>query len=194
MAFALLYGSAAMNPSIRRQRRAAGFTLIELLVSFAILMTLVLLVGPPLAKFIQRSKLTGAVQQTAMAMRMARMQAIKHSAEAVVRLQPATNPPSVIAFIDLDRDGVKDANEKTVSSVLMERGIRFLDSEPAGFTDAVFQETGSAAAQGAFRFADTKGNEMEVQVFKETGRIEIRKKEGSDWITPGQGGKAWTWK
>lgn len=187
---------------MNRRQRSAGFTLIELLISFAILMTLVLLIAPSLARFIQRSKLMGAAQQTAMVMRIARSQSVKLSAVTVVKQQPTTKPPSVLWFIDLDGDSVKDANEKTEGSVLLERGIQFepsvgLSPDPAGASLpplAIFQQ-GNAANPGAYRFIDSKTNEMEVELMSAAPfRVEVRKKEGAAWITNGEGGKAWTWK
>lgn len=145
----------------------------------------------------------GTAQQTAMVMRIARSQSVKLSAVTVVKQQPASQPPSVIWFIDLDGDWIQDANEKTEGSVLLERGIQFqpsvgLSPDPAGASLpplAVFEQgTVPADEHGAYRFIDSKSNEMEVRLMSAAPfKVEIRKKEGADWIANGEGGKAWTW-
>lgn len=185
-----------MIPPSKRSR-SGGFTLIEVLVSLAIMMMLMMLVGPPLAKYIQRSKLQGTVNQTAMLMRLARIQAIKRSTLGVVKIDDSDNPygPHVVAFVDLDRNGSLGGSEPVLGRTLLERGITFLPS--VGFAGgAIFQESGAAAAAGSFRFADAKGNEMEVAVVQApTARIEIHKKNDAGfWLANGEGGKAWTWK
>ena len=187
-----------MIPPSKRSR-SGGFTLIELLVSMAVLMLLLLLVGPYLAKFLQRSKLQGTVNLTATMMRMARIQAIKQSTLGVVRLEPAVNTPygpHVLAFVDLDRNGTFGDGEPLLGRVPLERGITFLPTVGFGANGAVFQESGAAAAAGSFRFADAKGNQMEVAVVQApTARIEIRKNNDlGSWLANGEGGKAWTWK
>ncbi len=200
MALVLLYSLFTMAIPSRRGREG-GFTLIELLVSFAILMMLILLTGPPLAKFIQRSKLRGTVEQTTVTMRLARLRAIKLSGWTVVEAQATTptQPGYVIAYDDLNQNRTKDAGEPTIGTVLLERGIVYTGA--SGLTAvgarrvAIFVENGGVIPQGdgAFQFQDAKGNEMEVRV-TQSAKIEIRKKEGAVWVTSGEGGKAWTWK
>ncbi len=189
---------------------SSGFTLLELLVTFAILMVLVLLTAPALTRFLQRTKLVTIAEQTAVTMRLARVHAIKRATPTVVRLLPAAVPPTVITFVDTDRDSRQDADEPTFASVQLNKGVTFGTSvgfsvDPAGASlppIAVFREDGSVAPptldtdpDGSFRFIDVKGNEMEVCVLMAaTGRITIRKLEGSTWITAGEGGVQWTWK
>jgi prepilin-type N-terminal cleavage/methylation domain-containing protein len=184
---------------LSKRSRCGGFNLIEVLVTLAIMMLLMMLVGPPLAKYIQRSKLQGTVNLTATMMRLARIQAIKRSSLGVVQLDNSNNPygPHVRAFVDLDRNGVWDgASEPLLGRALLERGITFLPTVGFGANGAVFQESGAAAAAGSFRFADAKGNQMEVSVVQApTARIEIHKKNDlGAWLANGEGGKAWTWK
>ncbi|HWM93560.1 MAG TPA: GspH/FimT family pseudopilin [Thermoanaerobaculia bacterium] len=179
-----------MSTQIERSR-SGGFTLVEVLVAMSVMMILMLIVGPPLAKFLQRSKLTGAVQQTASLMRLARIHAIKRSSWTAVRIQPAATPPHATAFVDMDRDRQFDSGEPVLGTVLLERGITFL--APDGF--AVFQENGGLESSGDFRFTDAKGNEMEVRVEQAaTGKIGICKYENGVCIKRGQGGEVWTWK
>ncbi len=216
LARCLLYRESNMKRTTTRNP-SSGFTLLELLVTFAILMTLILLTAPALARFLTRTKLVTVAEQTAVLMRLARVQAIKFSNPAVVRQLPTTVPPSIIAFVDTDRDSRQDADEKTIGSVLLPKGVSF--GTPIGFVAdpvsaslppiAVFLEGGSVDVpttspprpappdpNGSFRFIDVKGNQMEVRVeLASTGRIEIRKLEGiNTWITAGQGGVQWTWK
>lgn len=182
---------------------SSGFTLLELLVTFAILMVLVLLTAPALTKFLQRTKMVTIVEQTAVTMRLARVHAIKRATPTVVRLLPTSVPPSVITFVDTDRDSRQDADEPTFGSVLLSKGVSFGTStgfsvDPAGAslpTIAVFREDGSVATAGSFQLVDVPGNQMSVGVPQAaTGRVEIRKLEGSTWITAGEGGVQWTWK
>jgi prepilin-type N-terminal cleavage/methylation domain-containing protein len=194
----------------RKTNPASGFTLIELLVTLSILMVLMMMSAPPLMKYIQRNKIMSAVQQTSAIMRLARIRAIKNGAFAVIQIQPTAKPPLVISFVDLNRNLILDANEmipSNLSKVQLEKGVTFLEWN--GFTPdpnsstlpplAVFTETGSMDSGGVYpgyyRFTDIKGNELEVRIAQSTtGRIEIRKKEGSVWVTAGEGGSAWTWK
>lgn len=174
-----------------------------MLVTLAIMMLLIMITGPPLMKYMQRTKLTALVNQTSATMRLARIQAIKRSSWAVVRTRPSVFPPQVIAFADLDRDGRQDPEDPILANVLLEKGITFIgsdafspDPENASLPKMViFQENGSAFDAGAFRFRDAKGNEMEIRVVQAaTGRIEIRKNEGGVWRAAGEGGQQWTWK
>lgn len=194
--------------SISKRNPISGFTLIELLVTLSILMVLMMMSAPPLMKYIQRSKIMSAVQQTTSLMRLARIQAIKRGTPVVVEIQPTIKPPAVRAFVDTDRDHVLDTDEQVLGTILLEKGVTFLYGY--GFTTAtpsslppvaVFLETGSieppstADPKSGYQFTDIKGNELEVYVKSPiTARIEIRKHEGAAWVTAGEGGTAWTWK
>lgn len=189
--------------STRKTNPVSGFTLIELLVTLSILMVLMMMSAPPLMKYIQRNKIMSAVQQTSSVMRLARIQAIKLGAFAVIQIKPTEKPPAVISFADLNRNMILDAGESVLSNVKLEKGVTFLEWN--GFTPdpnssslpplAVFRENGGMDIAGYYRFTDIKGNELEVRVAQAaTGRIEIRKHEGAAWVTAGEGGTAWTWK
>lgn len=183
-----------MSTPIERSR-SGGFTLVEVLVALSVMMMLMLIVGPPLAKFIQRTKLTGAVEQTSALMRLARIQAIKKSAWGGVRIvnpdPPGPRPPYVTAFVDDNRNRVQDGSEEDLGIVILERGISFLP--PDGF--AIFQENGAVESWSAIRFADVKGNQMEIQVeLPATGKFKVCKYEDGVCVKRGQGGKVWKWK
>jgi len=59
----------------------------------------------------------------------------------------------------------------------------------------IFREDGSVLSTGAIRFADPRGNVLEVNVEPQaTGRVEIRKYDGTAYVTKGEGVNAWTYK
>jgi prepilin-type N-terminal cleavage/methylation domain-containing protein len=189
-----------------------GFTLIELLVVLAVAMVLMLISIPSMFTAMHQGKLRGIAQETAVLMRLARLQAIRFSAQAVVRIVPPADPQlgRVEAFSDRDGDGKLTAGEPILGSLVLPRGVKFLappdvegnlsvdgfsvDPENASNPNvAIFNRDGSIAALGAFRFADTYENYLEVRVEPAaTARIELRKArlEGStwNWYASGDGG------
>ncbi|MEA2600862.1 MAG: type fimbrial biosis protein FimT [Acidobacteriota bacterium] len=205
------------NPEPCRGRR--GFTLIELLVVLAVAMILMLMTIPAMFSTLRQGKLRGVAQETAVLMRQARLDAVKFSSQAVVRIVLADSGTKtrdrVEAFSDRNGDGKLTAGEPILDRMELPTGIRFLsppDVEGAssvyGFTVdpesasnpklAVFTRDGSIADVGAFRFADTYENYLEVRVAPAaTARIELRKarQDGStwNWYASGDGGEAWTW-
>lgn len=204
------------NPELVRGHR--GFTLIELLVVLAVAMVLMLISIPSMFTAMHQGKLRGIAQETAVLMRQARLDAVKLSAQSVVRIVlPAGDAPGhVEAFSDRNRDGMLTAGEPILGTLYLPTGIKFLDppdgegsSSVDGFTVdpenasnpkvAVFVSDGSIKDEGAFRFADTYDNYLEVRVDpKATARIELLKarQDGSawKWYASGDGGEAWTWK
>ena len=210
---------AAMKiPETGRGRR--GFTLIEMLVVLALLMILMLLGMPSLFTAMRQAKLRGIAQETATLMRQARLDAVKSSAQAVVRIVPPAPGQlgRVEAFSDANSDGLWSAGESVIGTLELPTGITFL--APPNLTDkdsvegltvdpagaglppvAVFQHDGSVTDLGAFRFGDQTQNFLEVRVDPAaTARIEVRKcrkcedaKDTSDWYATGDGGEAWKW-
>jgi len=187
---------------MRRHRfaRGGGFTLIELLVIVAIVMVLALFTWPALDKMIHRARLQGFASEVAGLMNRARLESIKRSVPAVLRLDFATD--QVVVFVDVDGDGAftPDATvplgEADFELVRRPRPSHLTFAGPVGgeegadtvdgFTlnpednslprQAVFNPDGSIAAAGGFRFADIKGNVLEVRVAPQaTARIELRK-------------------
>src|SRR5436309_3566805 len=105
------------NPA--RVRGPRGFTLIELLVVMSLMLVLVALGIPALQTALHQSKIRGIVQETTVLMRLARIQAIKRSAQSVVQIVPSTgagDPGHVQAFLDLDSDGRLGANEPVLGN------------------------------------------------------------------------------
>jgi len=200
------------NPQSGRDQR--GFTLIEMLVVLALVAILMFISAPAIYNMVRQSKLRGITQEVTTLMRQARLDAIKTSAQAVVKIVPAnaTNPiPSVQAFSDRNADGLLSAGEPVLATFPLPKGVTFMAQDltvdagsVAGFSPdpggaglpkvALFQRDGSVAAVGAFRFADQNQNFLEVRVdLPATARIEVRKWQGGAWIANGDGGKAWQW-
>lgn len=215
MAPGLLHAPATM----RNQRAERGFTLIEILAVLLIMMILALYSAPKLLVVLNRAKIEGTVKQTATLMRAARMEAIKRNCYGVVAIEPANR--RVIAYADLDRDGVFDQTgtppDRLIGRVDLPNLVNFKNASGGkdlasvkGFSNpdvptvlpdgqAMFQPDGSALRddssteprEGALRFADQKGNYMEVNVTLRTGRVEVRKYESGKWYGNGEGGKSW---
>lgn len=206
---------------MRRSRPAGvqGFTLIELLVILAIVMVLATFSWPALHKMIVRSKLQGFATEISSALNRARLESVKRSVPAVVRLDFETN--EVVVFIDVDSDG-EFTPDSTVAHgradfELLRRprpaAIVFAgpdDGEEgadtvSGFTprqdnslpnQAVFNPNGSVTAAGGFRFADDRGNVLEVRVEPPaTARIEVLKwdPEEDRFRAQREGGEPWQW-
>jgi prepilin-type N-terminal cleavage/methylation domain-containing protein len=166
------------------KRRERGFTLIEMLVVVAILFIAVMLAAPFLNKQIQRSKLVGVANQTAGLMRLARMEAIKRSQCAVVKLNSGAGAveaysgtiSAVEPFCDLG---------PLLGTVLLPKSVSFGAIPVVGFTPpapnvASFRSDGSIQANGSFRFEvpELGGGSHCMQVTVDpaaTARIQIEK-------------------
>lgn len=213
-----LKGLAMKNPA-----RVRGFTLIELLVVMAVMLALIALGIPALQTALHQSKIRGIVQETTVLMRLARIQAIKRSAQSVVQIVPSTgagDPGHVRAFLDLDADKRLGANDTMIGTLELPSGIIFeecptekkdkdsvegLSGDPDGGPNIlIFQGDGSilptdgaaftATTPGGFRFNDPYDNCMEIHVeTAATARLEIRKWNGTKYVPNGDNGKAWTW-
>lgn len=185
-----------MNPSLSGGRRAAGFTLIELLVVLALASILMAIGLPNLFNFIYRQKILGITQETAILLRLARLEAIKTANNSVVQID--TDAGTVTAFADLDQDKVFDSNERQIGFLRVPKGVTFGTVD--GFTTpptpgvAIFRSNGSVAAIGGFRFTNAKGDQLEARVLTQnSGRIQILKLQGGTWKAQGEGGQSWTW-
>lgn len=199
-------------------RTARGFTLVELLVIIVLILVLAVFFAPSLNKMILRSKLIGFTTEVSGLMNRARLEAIKRSVPAVVRLDFATD--EVVLFVDVDGDGaftpdpsvpVGEADFEVVRRRLPElvafagplNGVEGADTV-SGFTanpednslprQAVFRPDGSIQDAGGFRFADPRENFIELRVAPQaTARIELYKWNGSDWHAQREGGEPWEW-
>jgi len=185
----------------RARRRAAGFTLIETLIVLLIFGILVILVLPNFLKAIQHQKLLGVTQQTAILMRLARLQAIKTAVSTVVQIDTAKG--TVTAFSDPNNNQTLDSGETMLGQIGIDqskaKGVTLM--AVSGFTSpptpavAIFRSDGSTAAVGAFRFQNASGDQIEARVMAATsGRIVLQKYNGSTWLPNGEGANAWKWK
>src|SRR3954453_18040019 len=188
-----------------RVRGPRGFTLIEMLVVMALLLVLLTLGMPSLMTVLHQAKIRGLVQETTVLMRLARIQAIKRSAQSVVRIVPSTGPGDpghVQAFLDLDLDKRLGANDTMIGALELPSGVSFeecptqktdkdsvlgLSLDPDGGPNMlIFKSDGSrspnadGSTDGGFRFNDRYDNCMEVYVgVAATARIEARKWNGT---------------
>src|SRR3954451_20815365 len=122
------------NPTPGRGR--SGFTLIEMLVVIALMLALVAIGIPSLQNALHQSKMRGMVQEITVAMRLARIDAIKTSSQGIVQIVPSTAPdkPALVrAFSDRDSDGRLGATEKVLASFVLPTGVTFEDN--AGLLD-----------------------------------------------------------
>lgn len=202
---------------MKKPARVRGFTLIEMLVVMAVMLALIALGIPALQTALHQSKIRGIVQETTVLMRLARIQAIKRSAQSVVQIVPSTgagDPGHVQAFLDLDSDSRLGANDTMIGTLTLPSGVIFedcksntdknsvdgLSGDPNGGPNIlIFQADGSipstgGATVGGFRLNDPYNNCMEIHVEPAaTARIEVRKWNGTAYVPSGDNGKAWTW-
>ena len=176
----------------------AGFTLIEMLLVMALLSIIAALGVPKLLNLIQRQKILGTAQQTAMLLRLARLNAVKTSANCVVT---ASQDLSVVrAFNDANRNNTLDVDETELGRLDLPKGVVL--TAVSGFTPqtapnppvAVFRSDGSITATGAFQFKDANGDQLEARVMTTSGgQVQIRKELSGAWYAQGEGGKTWVW-
>ena len=184
-------------------RGQRGFTLIEMLVVMALMLALVAIGIPSLQNALHQSKMRGMVQEITVALRLARIDAVKTSSQGIVQIIPSTAPdePAVVrAFSDRDFDKRLGATEKVLASFVLPTGVTFdsaenFSADPDGGPNmAIFLGGGSIIDTGGFRISDPYGNQMEVRVEpKATARIEVLKFESGAYVPNGDNGKAWTW-
>jgi prepilin-type N-terminal cleavage/methylation domain-containing protein len=188
------------NPMPGRGLR--GFTLIELLVVMALMLALVAIGIPSLQNALHQAKMRGMVQEISVALRLARIDAIK-TGQSVVQIVPSTGPgvlPLVRAFSDRNADFKLDATDPVLASFVLPTGVSFdsvdkFSPDPAGGPNiAIFRRDGSIDMIGGFCISDPYGNQMDVHVEPAaTARIEVRKFENGKYVPNGDNGEAWTW-
>jgi Tfp pilus assembly protein FimT len=178
--------------------------MIEILVVLLLMSLLLTLLLPSFLKTIQHQKLLGAAQQTAILLRLARLQAIKTANFAVVQID--TTKGTVTAFGDPNNNQTFDAGETMLGRVDLPKGVTFM--AVYGFTSpptpavAIFRSDGSmpvnlavTGGAGAFRLQNTAGDQLQARVLTATsGRVVIEKNDGTgNWLPNGEGPKAWKW-
>jgi prepilin-type N-terminal cleavage/methylation domain-containing protein len=194
-----------MKPLSSASRRAAGFSLIELLVVMLLMGVLMAIGLPNLFNYIFRQKVLGITQQTAILLRLARLEAIKTANNSVVQIDTAAG--TVTAFSDLDQDKVLDNGERVIGKLDLPKGITFGTvfrfKTPPTPAVAIFRSDGSADVNddpdptkvaGAFLFLNTKGDQLRACLLNaKSGRIVVQKLQGTNWKAQGEDGLAWTW-
>lgn len=184
-----------------------GFTLVEVLIALAVIALIATAIVPTIQNLLHRSQILGITRDTAAFMRHARLEAIRGSVTAQVRIDAGTG--EIFAFVDDDGDNAFDAGERRLGYRRLPALVRFaapgdldgvdsVDGFEVGGDNAwaVFNPDGSAVVAGAFRFLDGRGNFIEVRAApRTTARIELRKyDEGvGAWHGAGEGGSAWSW-
>jgi len=184
-------------------RGRAGFTLIETLIVLCLAGVLAAIGAAEIYRQIPRRKLVSTVQQTSMLLRLARLEAIKNSSSAVVRIQrdPVFNKHWVVlSFTDSDLDEQWDADEPQLGYFQLAPGISVLGvtgfSTSTPFNQAVFKNDGSIKANGAFQFRNERDEKLQVEVPLPSGLKVVLKKQdaGGSWREQGEGGVSWSWK
>jgi len=197
--------------------RSEGFTLVEALIVLAVLMIALLILMPALQNMMVRSKLEGVARETAQFIHFARLEAIKQSVPAVVRVDGASG--EVSAFVDVDGPTSNDPPDGIYNPVAGDppgqtdyqlgrstipygvsqsapSGQMAVDGLTAIGSERVVQilVDGSADSVGAYRFGDERGNFLEVRVEpRATARVTVRKWDGTAWWSRGEGGHPWQW-
>jgi Tfp pilus assembly protein FimT len=171
--------------------------MIEILIVLLLMGIVISLILPNFLKAIQHQKVLGVAQQTAILLRLARLEAIKTVTTTVVQID--TTKGTVTAFGDLNNNQTFDSNEKLVGKVDLSKGVTFMAvsgfSSPPSPAVAIFRTNGAVALAGAFRFQNANGDQLEARVLTATsGRVQIRKFQGGAWIAQGEGGQSWIWK
>ena len=209
------------------RRRSGGFTLIELLVVLALLATILTLGIPALQNLILRSRTEGFAQDLSMTLQRARLESIKKNRPAAVAVDPDTNdivafldadsdgkydpesgnPPATldyeIARLPLPaylayEDPAGNSGEDSIY------GLTTVDLGGKSRKAAIFRPDGSISDPKtdpdafAFRIADARKNLLEVRIAPPaTGKVEIRKYQGSEWLSSGDpsdpDNKPWEW-
>ncbi len=182
----------------QRSTADAGFSLIELLVTLVLIGLLAIWGFPSFLGSLNRLRLTNTAREAAVFMQVARMEASKRSVPTQVIYQDAATSligvPSLLAFADLDADGLfVAANDRIIAGPYeLQRGVDLwgpLEASAEGpnaisgwVNGPIFASNGSVTnGVGAFRFRDRNGNFIETRVaFQGTGKVVLQK-----WFGPG---------
>ena len=98
-----------------------GFTLIEVMVTIAIVAIVSALTVPSFLQWRDRTKVRGDATNLRAAFETAKLRAIKHNTNAIVIFPDAT---SYWAYIDANKNNVRDADETTIFDNTLSPGVR----------------------------------------------------------------------
>lgn len=99
--------------------RTSGFTLVELMVTLAVAAILMAIATPSFTSLINSNRLSGGANELVAALQTARMEAVRRNARVLVCRSENSQTcagagdlwPAWLVFVDVDADGVLDANE-----------------------------------------------------------------------------------
>jgi prepilin-type N-terminal cleavage/methylation domain-containing protein len=163
---------------LRRSHRRHGFTLFELLIVIALISIMATMAIPNFLRLIQRSKLTGIAQESALLVRMARDYAIRYNTEAIVRIDLDTD--EIIAFVDVDGELPGDPADR-IFNPIAGQPYRATDFELARYrlpshvtfaAPAADPLAGEGSGRPVWMFTEVNGER--VAVFHSNGGTEER--------------------
>lgn len=191
-----------------RGRGARGFTLIEMVIVLAIVGVLVTFGFPALQELMVRSRIESATRNTANIMRLARLEAIKHSVQVLVTFDSTKNTVWAYANVDGNPGYSPNASKpkgtvdyQVGSTYYLPKGVTF--GAPGGQTaidfggqPATFESDGSVDTIGEIRFVDLRSNYLEVRVSPQaTANIQILKWDETRnlWHPSNEDNHPWKW-
>ncbi|HKI85586.1 MAG TPA: GspH/FimT family pseudopilin [Thermoanaerobaculia bacterium] len=189
-------------------RRARGFTLIEMVIVLAIIGVLVTFGYPALQELLVRSRIESATRNTANIMRLARLEAIKHSVQVLVNFNSTAKTVWAYANVDGTAGFSPDASKpagtvdyQVGSTYQLPEGVSF--GAPAGQTAitfsgnaASFESDGSVDSTGQVDFVDQRGNYLQVKVEPQaTAKVAVLKwdETRSVWHPSNEENHPWKW-
>jgi prepilin-type N-terminal cleavage/methylation domain-containing protein len=117
---------ASLRPMESRRLDCAGFSLIELLVVVVLIGLLAGIVSPMAAKWIRRSGDVAAFSTVRQVLALARLEAVKRSANVVVEISLSSeNRIRFLTFQDSDGNCLQDSGEPTLGDVSLSPRIHF---------------------------------------------------------------------
>ncbi|MFH1221392.1 MAG: GspH/FimT family pseudopilin [Candidatus Eisenbacteria bacterium] len=171
-----------MTKSIVNQTRGEqGFSMIELLVVIGIAGILLAAALPAMRNYTGTARLTGAADEVASTLKLARQRAVATNGHVVVQFDTGTS--SFYLFDDKDQSGSRDGNETMAGPYDVTKGVALAE---VGFADerVTFDARGSASESEAVILVNNGQAAQRVDVTAATGLIYV---SGIYEYTEGQG-------